>query len=129
VKTSASTTTVSPVERFIGNLPQSTRGVMFSMTTRTLLIRAQTRSIGCQYQHPQGWQAQIQRMEVAMRGQRGRLDGTEVANAASPVLLCIAVEPLAPDAAARHTDLIVVARQRREVERHEGVVTRPPALA
>src|SRR5262245_19097765 len=37
VKTSASTMTDSPTVRLTGNFPQSTRGVMFSMTTRTLL--------------------------------------------------------------------------------------------
>src|SRR6185437_651104 len=144
VNTSASTTTLSPTVRLMGKRPQSTRGVMVSMTTRILVTTslafadgslalryaAAARLLpGCQYQRAEWRQAQVQGVKMSVRGQRSRLDGAEIAETAAPVLAAIAVQPFTPDSATRHADLVVVARDRCEIERHQREISRTLALA
>src|ERR1700722_1535069 len=120
----ASTRTASPATRRTGVLPPSICGWMFSMTTRIVPMAAYPLiSIRREEQHAERRQAQREGMEAAVRGQRSRLDAAEVAEAAAAILERVAVQALAPVAAAGYSHAIVAARERREVAHDENHLT------
>src|SRR5205085_2001068 len=137
VKQSASTFTVSPATRLIANRPPSTAGATFSITTRMrpsagsddgcieppvfLLLN------GCwlQEQYRKRRQRQGERVRTALRRHRRGLDAAQVADAAAAVNARIAIQALAPKAAVRRTDNVVVARNRREVAYNDQRSPRP----
>src|ERR1700722_13589083 len=97
---------------------------MFSMTTRIVpMVAEPVISIRREEQHAERRQAQREGVEAAVRGQGGGLDAAKVADAAAAILDRVAVQTLAPVAAARYPDTIVGARERREVAHDENHFT------
>src|SRR6202034_1308213 len=119
--------TASPITRFTGNCPQSTRGVMFSMTTLARLIP--TASARRQEQGRERRQTQREGMMPPARRQRRGFPAPEVAGVAAAVVPRITVETLLPVAATRSADAEVIARHRREVADDQHHVARVVAFA
>src|SRR2546425_4165203 len=118
--TSASTPTSSPMTRLIGYCPQSTCGRTFSITTRAgaglvfwlLLVRLEE-------DHRERRQCQRKGMTVFLVRHGDRIGAALVAEATAAVEARVAVEDLAPVAAARHADAVVDTRHRGEVVHRE----------
>src|SRR6185503_14728667 len=98
--------------------PQSTWGRTDSMTTRGGAVSFFVSLLRFEEHHGEWRAGDRQRMaEALVRHGRG-VRAAEVAHAAAAVEGRVAVEELAPAAAARHADAVVVARHRREVAHH-----------
>src|SRR5574339_572683 len=101
------------MQRFTAKRPASTLGATLSITTRrrpssgsaTLRLGI---GLGAQEQDRERRQAQGQGVIAAVRAHRRGLDGAEVAHAAAAVDRRVAVEDLAPEAAVRRTDEVVL---------------------
>src|SRR6266576_3440291 len=68
-----------------------------------------------QEQYRKRRQRQSERMRTALRRHRCCLDTAEIADTAAAVDAGVAVHALAPEAAVRRTDDVIVARMRREI--------------
>ena len=64
-----------------------------------------------------------------MKGERHGVHAAEVTAAAAPEMLGVGIEDLLPEATMRNADAVVVARDRRKVQRDDDALGRRPALA
>src|SRR5437868_6797266 len=88
------------------------------MTTRGGAVTCLVSLFRPEEKHSEWGNGDRQRVAELLVGHGRRVGAAEVAEAAAAVERRVAVEELAPAAALRHADAIVVARHRREVADH-----------
>src|SRR5512133_2833925 len=72
-----------------------------------------------QEQYRKRRQRQRERMRTTLGGYRRRLDAAQISDSAAAVDSGVAIQPLAPEAAVRCADHVIVTRNRREIAHND----------